>query len=164
MMEAIGFDFEHGRLDVSHHPFCGGVPTDVRMTTRYTTGEFLSSLMGIVHETGHGLYEQGLPKDWSHWAVGAARGMSIHESQSLFVEKQIARSAEFWEWAIRMESVALPHSPLSPAPLAHLEASPPPQYIPTAPYAPRSLIWFPNCFLLFSGHSLGRSLLYDPAG
>lgn len=100
MMEALGFDFEHGRLDISHHPFCGGVPTDVRMTTRYTTAEFLSSLMGILHETGHGLYEQGLPKAWSHWPVGKARGMAIHESQSLFVEKQIARSPEFWEWAM----------------------------------------------------------------
>src|SRR5690606_38370530 len=100
MMEAIGFDFEHGRLDISHHPFCGGVPTDVRMTTRYVTGEFLSSLMGILHETGHGLYEQNLPEKWSSWAVGKARGMAIHESQSLFVEKQIARSAEFWEWAL----------------------------------------------------------------
>lgn len=100
VMEALGFDFEHGRLDVSHHPFCGGVPTDVRMTTRYTTAEFLSSLMGIIHETGHGLYEQGLPKEWSHLAVGKARGMAIHESQSLFLEKQIGRSAEFWEWSM----------------------------------------------------------------
>jgi carboxypeptidase Taq len=99
-MEALGFDFEHGRLDVSHHPFCGGVPTDVRMTTRYDTGEFLTSLMGIIHETGHGLYEQGLPKEWSHFAVGKARGMAIHESQSLFMEKQVGRSAEFWEWAM----------------------------------------------------------------
>jgi carboxypeptidase Taq len=102
MMEAIGFDFNHGRLDISHHPFCGGVPTDVRMTTRYTASEFLSSLMGILHETGHGLYEQGLPSDWAHWPVGRARGMAMHESQSLFVEKQIARSAEFWEWALPM--------------------------------------------------------------
>jgi carboxypeptidase Taq len=100
MMEAVGFDFEHGRLDVSHHPFCGGVPTDVRMTTRYTEAEFITSLMGILHETGHGLYEQGLPKEWSHWPVGRARGMAIHESQSLFVEKQIGRSSEFGEWAM----------------------------------------------------------------
>jgi carboxypeptidase Taq len=100
MMEALGFDFEHGRLDISHHPFCGGVPTDVRMTTRYVTSDFLSALMGILHETGHGLYEQGLPKEWSHWPLGKARGMAIHESQSLFVEKQIARSPEFWEWAM----------------------------------------------------------------
>ena len=100
MMKAIGFDFEHGRLDISHHPFCGGVPSDVRMTTRYETGDFLSALMGILHETGHGLYEQGLPKQWSHWPVGKARGMAMHESQSLFVEKQIARSREFWQWAM----------------------------------------------------------------
>ena len=100
MMRAIGFDFTHGRLDVSHHPFCGGVPTDVRMTTRYATNEFLSSLMGILHETGHGLYEQGLPKDWAHWPVGRARGMAAHESQSLFVEKQLARNPAFWEWAM----------------------------------------------------------------
>ena len=67
LMKAVGFDFHHGRLDISHHPFCGGVPSDVRMTTRYRTDEFLSSLMGILHETGHGLYEQNLPHDLSHW-------------------------------------------------------------------------------------------------
>jgi carboxypeptidase Taq len=100
VMNALGFDFNHGRLDISHHPFCGGVPTDVRMTTRYRTDEFLSALMGIMHETGHGLYEQGLPKDWAHWPSGSARGMAIHESQSLFVEKQIGRNAAFWDWAI----------------------------------------------------------------
>jgi len=100
MMEALGFDFAHGRLDISHHPFCGGVPSDVRMTTRYVTGEFLSALMGILHETGHGLYEQGLPAAWSHLPLGKARGMAMHESQSLFVEMQVARSAEFWEWAM----------------------------------------------------------------
>ncbi len=100
MMRAVGFDFDHGRLDVSHHPFCGGVPTDVRMTTRYDEADFLSALMGVLHETGHGVYEQGLPKDWSHWSVGAARGMAVHESQSLFVEKQIGRNPAFWEWAL----------------------------------------------------------------
>lgn len=61
------------------------------MTTRYDEADFLSALMGVLHETGHGLYEQGLPKAWSHWSVGAARGMAVHESQSLFVEKQIGR-------------------------------------------------------------------------
>jgi carboxypeptidase Taq len=100
VMQALGFDFNHGRLDISHHPFCGGVPTDVRMTTRYRTDEFLSALMGIMHETGHGLYEQGLPKAWSHWPSGSARGMAMHESQSLFVEKQIGRNPAFWDWAL----------------------------------------------------------------
>ncbi len=99
VMGALGFDFEHGRLDISHHPFCGGVPSDVRMTTRYREDEFLSSLMGIIHETGHGLYEQGLPKEWSHGPAGLARGMAMHESQSLFVEKQVGRNPAFWEYA-----------------------------------------------------------------
>ena len=100
MMAAVGFDLRHGSLSVSHHPFCGGVPTDVRITTRYRSNEFLSSLMGVLHETGHALYEQSLPRDWAHWPLGKARGMAIHESQSLFVEKQIARAPEFWEWAM----------------------------------------------------------------
>jgi carboxypeptidase Taq len=90
----------HGSLSISHHPFCGGVPTDVRITTRYKSSEFLSSLMGILHETGHALYEQNLPREWAHWPLGKARGMAVHESQSLFVEKQIGRNPAFWEWAL----------------------------------------------------------------
>jgi carboxypeptidase Taq len=100
MMGAIGFDFTHGSLSVSRHPFCGGVPTDVRITTRYKTSDFLSALMGVLHETGHALYEQNLPKQWSHWPLGKARGMAMHESQSLFVEKQIGRNPAFWQWAL----------------------------------------------------------------
>ncbi|MCR4267246.1 carboxypeptidase M32 [Nitratireductor sp. ZSWI3] len=100
MMAAVGFDLTRGSLSVSHHPFCGGVPTDVRITTRYRTTEFLSSLMGILHETGHALYEQNLPREWAHWPLGKARGMAMHESQSLFVEKQIGRNPAFWEWAL----------------------------------------------------------------
>lgn len=100
LMTAVGFDFHHGRLDISHHPFCGGVPSDVRMTTRYRTDEFLSSLMGILHETGHGLYEQNLPHDLSHWPSMRARGMAMHESQSLFQEMQLSRRPEFWAFAL----------------------------------------------------------------
>ncbi|MEI5678712.1 MULTISPECIES: carboxypeptidase M32 [unclassified Mesorhizobium] len=100
MMAAVGFDLTHGSLSVSHHPFCGGVPSDVRITTRYKTTEFLSSLMGVLHETGHAMYEQNLPKQWSHWPLGKARGMAMHESQSLFVEKQLGRNPAFWDWAL----------------------------------------------------------------
>lgn len=100
LMAAVGFDLTHGSLSVSHHPFSGGVPTDVRLTTRYRSTEFLSSLMGILHETGHGLYEQNLPQEWSHWPSGKARGMAMHESQSLFVEKQIGRNPAFWRFAL----------------------------------------------------------------
>jgi len=95
LMARIGFDFNHGRLDTSHHPFCGGVPDDVRITTRYNETEFVSALMGVLHETGHALYEQGLPQSWRDQPVGQARGMSVHESQSLLMEMQACRSAEF---------------------------------------------------------------------
>lgn len=100
MMEAVGFDLTHGSLSVSHHPFCGGVPSDVRITTRYRTSDFLSALMGVLHETGHALYEQNLPKAWAYWPLGKARGMAVHESQSLFVEKQVGRNPAFWRWAL----------------------------------------------------------------
>ncbi len=115
LMNAIGFDFNHGRLDVSHHPFCGGVPTDVRMTTRYRDNDFLSALMGILHETGHGLYEQGLPKQWAQWPVGQARGMATHESQSLFVEMQLSRNPAFWDYALPLARKHLLLDGLSPA-------------------------------------------------
>ncbi len=95
LMHAIGFDFNHGRLDVSHHPFCGGVSQDVRMTTRYTEQEFVSALMGVCHETGHALYELNLPADWLDQPVGHALGMAVHESQSLLIEMQACRSREF---------------------------------------------------------------------
>ena len=100
MMAAVGFDVTRGSLSVSHHPFCGGVPSDVRITTRYRSDEFLSALMGVLHETGHALYEQNLPSEWAHWPLGNARGMAMHESQSLFVEKQIGRNPAFWRWAL----------------------------------------------------------------
>jgi carboxypeptidase Taq len=98
-MEALGFDFHHGRLDVSLHPFTGGVPADVRITTRYREDSFTQAMMGVLHETGHALYELGLPADWRGQPVGEARGMAIHESQSLLVEMQICRSREFLEFA-----------------------------------------------------------------
>ncbi|NDF11638.1 MAG: carboxypeptidase M32 [Proteobacteria bacterium] len=98
-MKAIGFDFERGRLDISAHPFCGGVPGDVRITTRYDTSDFTSSLMGVLHETGHALYESNLPEEWRGQPVGDAQGMTLHESQSLLIEMQVCRSSEFLEYA-----------------------------------------------------------------
>ncbi len=91
----LGFDFQAGRLDVSTHPFCGGVPEDVRMTTRFNENEFLISLMGTVHETGHGRYEQNLPRDWLGQPVAEARSMALHESQSLSFEMQLGSHRGF---------------------------------------------------------------------
>jgi len=99
LMKQVGFDFDHGRLDVSLHPFCGGVPDDVRITTRYDEADFTSSLMGVLHETGHALYERGLPASWRSQPVGQSLGMSTHESQSLLIEMQVCRSAAFLSFA-----------------------------------------------------------------
>ncbi len=90
-----GLEAEHSRLDRSTHPFCGGTPTDVRITTRYRTDEFAQSLMGVLHETGHALYERGLPAAHARQPVGEAAGMAAHESQSLIIEMQAARSDAF---------------------------------------------------------------------
>ena len=95
VMKLLGFDFDHGRLDVSAHPFCGGVSEDVRLTTRYDENDVAQALMGIIHETGHARYEQGLPEPWRSLPVGQARSMGIHESQSLFFEMQLARHPAF---------------------------------------------------------------------
>ncbi len=98
MMERLGFDFSRGRLDVSLHPFCGGATGDVRITTRYDEANFTDALMGILHETGHALYEQNRPRAWLSQPVGQSRGMAVHESQSLLMEMQACRSAEFITW------------------------------------------------------------------
>ncbi len=89
VMRSLGFDFEAGRLDVSTHPFCGGVPEDVRITTRFRVDEFLPSLYGTIHETGHARYEQNLPRALLGQPVARARSMALHESQSLFFEMQL---------------------------------------------------------------------------
>ncbi len=94
-MKLLGFDFEAGRLDESAHPFCGGVPEDVRMTTRYRDDSFLQSLTGTIHETGHGRYEQNLPREWLGLPVAGARSMGLHESQSLSFEMQLASHPGF---------------------------------------------------------------------
>lgn len=95
VMEHMGFDFDHGRLDTSHHPFCGGVPEDVRLTTRYDPKDFLTSLFAVIHETGHAMYEQGRPSAWLSQPVSEALSMGTHESQSLLMEMQACRSREF---------------------------------------------------------------------
>lgn len=94
LAERLGFDFTRGRLDVSAHPFCGGAAEDVRMTTRYDESDFLTSVLGVIHETGHALYEMGLPRAWTRQPVGHVPGMGLHESQSLLMEMQAARTPE----------------------------------------------------------------------
>ena len=95
VMKIFGFPFDRGRLDTAHHPFSGGADGDLRITTRYDEADFMKSLMAVIHETGHALYEDGRPKAWLGQPVGNARGMTLHESQSLLLEMQASRSEEF---------------------------------------------------------------------
>ncbi|MBV8095961.1 MAG: carboxypeptidase M32 [Acetobacteraceae bacterium] len=98
LAERAGLDWNHGRLDRSTHPFCGGTPTDIRITTRYDETDFSQAVMGVLHETGHALYERGLPQAYARQPVGEAAGMGAHESQSLIVEFQACRSDAFLNW------------------------------------------------------------------
>src|SRR5262245_21176379 len=95
VMKALGFAFDRGRLDESEHPFTGGVPGDIRITTRFSATDPLSGLMGVLHECGHAMYDIGLPEAWRGQPVGRDRGMSVQESQSLLLEMLIGRNRPF---------------------------------------------------------------------
>lgn len=96
--EAFGFDFDAGRIDTTAHPFCTGLgPGDCRLTTRYDERDFTESLYSVLHEAGHGLYEQGLRREAHGTPLGSAASLGIHESQSRLWENHVGRSRAFWE-------------------------------------------------------------------
>jgi carboxypeptidase Taq len=120
LSQRAGLEPTHSRLDRSAHPFCGGTSADVRITTRYDEADFSVALMGVMHETGHALYERGLPPSHARQPVGTSAGMAAHESQSLIVEMQACRSDAFLKW-------------LSPVLLRHFGGD-------RAPYEPDNLV------------------------
>jgi carboxypeptidase Taq len=91
----LGLEADHSRLDESLHPFCGGTPSDVRITTFYDEQNVAKALLGVLHETGHALYERGLPAGFARQPVGDNAGMAAHESQSLIIEMQACRGDAF---------------------------------------------------------------------
>ncbi len=94
---AFGFDFHAGRLDPTTHPFCSGIgPGDTRLTTRYDPEDFGDAFFSILHETGHGLYDQGLNAEHYGTPMGDAVSLGIHESQSRLWENFVGRSHAFW--------------------------------------------------------------------
>ncbi|MEM9595244.1 MAG: carboxypeptidase M32, partial [Acidobacteriota bacterium] len=96
---AFGFDFERGRLDATAHPFCVALTrSDVRLTWRWQRDDLRPALFGILHEAGHGLYEQGLPREWWRQPLGDPGSLGIHESQSRLWENHVGRSEGFWRW------------------------------------------------------------------
>jgi carboxypeptidase Taq len=95
VLKALGFPFDRGRLDESEHPFTEGVPGDIRVTTRFDLSDPFSGLLGAVHETGHAMYDLGLPVKWRDQPVGRDRGLALEESQSLLFEMNLCRSRSF---------------------------------------------------------------------
>jgi len=112
VIEALGFDLKTGRLDTTTHPFCTDIGAgDTRLTTRYREQGFTDALYSTMHECGHGLYEQGLPKTSTKGPGGSSQSLfgqplsqaislGIHESQSRMWENFVGRSREFWVWAL----------------------------------------------------------------
>lgn len=105
----IGFDFQRGRIDRSPHPFCSGFgPGDCRLTTRYHDHHFPSAFFGVLHESGHGIYEQGLLKENFGLPTGQACSLGIHESQSRMWENFVGRSRSFWQYFFHYAQQAFP--------------------------------------------------------
>lgn len=105
----IGFDFDRGRLDTTTHPFCTSLgPNDCRITTRFDEGFFSAGFYGILHEAGHGLYDQGLRDDMYGLPLGDSVSLGIHESQSRLWENMIGRSRAFWEYCLPQARGAFP--------------------------------------------------------
>lgn len=129
--EAVGFDFQAGRIDTTTHPFCSGLgPADTRLTTRYDETDFTSSLFGVLHEAGHGLYDQGLNREeWGHPA-GEACSLGVHESQSRLWENHVGGSRSFWDHWLPRATVHFPHlARLTPGQVAGAVAQVQPSFI-----------------------------------
>lgn len=123
IIDALGFSSKTGRIDLSAHPFCTSfASTDVRLTTRIRRNDLRSCLFGLIHEAGHGMYEQGVSPELARTPSGQGASMGIHESQSLFWENVIARSQEFWEWALPKFKEAFPQQVADQTPETFFQA------------------------------------------
>jgi len=107
--ERIGFDFQRGRLEETAHPFCTTLgPNDHRILTRYLTDSYSSGMYGVLHEAGHGMYEQGLPTEHFGLPAGSAASLGVHESQSRLWENMVGRSRGFWQWLLPQAKSLMP--------------------------------------------------------
>lgn len=109
--KAIGFSFTAGRLDESAHPFCSGIgPGDCRLTTRYDEHHFPGAFFGVLHEAGHGIYEQGLPRPAFGTCLGEPASLGVHESQSRMWENFVGRGRPFWQHFFPQAQAAFPEA------------------------------------------------------
>lgn len=100
VLDELGYDWEHGRLDRSTHPFTSGNVFDARVTSRFGAEDFLSGLYATIHEFGHAQYELGLDQDHFGTPLGQSRDLTVHESQSRFWENHVGRTESFWEYML----------------------------------------------------------------
>lgn len=100
ILRQIGYDYEkRGRIDVSEHPFTTNFGNkDVRITTKYDTSDFRPAIFSMIHEGGHGIYEQNIPDELEGTSLGSGASMGMHESQSRFYENILGKSMEFWSY------------------------------------------------------------------
>ena len=98
LARAFGYDFEHGRLDRSVHPFTSGSGLDVRITTRTAPRDPFNCFYSTIHEVGHACYEQNIARAYLLSPLGGGVSMGVHESQSRIYENQIGRSRAFTGW------------------------------------------------------------------
>ncbi|WP_254766550.1 carboxypeptidase M32 [Salinilacihabitans rarus] len=97
-LDALGFEWDRGRLDTASHPFVAGNQFDARVTTRFDPEDPLDALLATIHEFGHATYQLGLPDEEYGTPLGASRSSGVHESQSRFWENHVGRSRAFWEF------------------------------------------------------------------
>ncbi|MFB6182930.1 MAG: carboxypeptidase M32 [Haloarculaceae archaeon] len=97
-LDALGYDWDHGRLDTAPHPFSTGTQFDARVTTRFKPDDPLDALGSTIHEFGHATYTLGLPREQYGTPLGSNRDLSVHESQSRLWENHVGRSLPFWEF------------------------------------------------------------------
>jgi carboxypeptidase Taq len=111
VIKNLGFRFEEGRVDTSTHPFCSGItPGDVRLTTRFHDDNVMDALSSTMHESGHGMYEQNLNREWWGTPCGYSVSLGIHESQSRGWENQVGRNRAFWEWCLPHAKEIMPEA------------------------------------------------------
>ncbi len=110
IIRAFGFDFNRGRQDVSVHPFAQSFSnSDVRITTRFYPDFLNPALFGMMHEAGHGMYEQGVSDEVDALPlIGEGTSLGVHESQSRMWENIVGRSKGFWSWALPQLQAAFP--------------------------------------------------------
>lgn len=110
-VQTIGFDLSRGRIDETVHPFCGTAgPNDIRLTTHYFEDFINASLFGIIHEAGHGIFEQNVDPAFWGTPLGQTRSTGLHESQSRMFENVLGRNPQFWRYFYPIVQRAFPEA------------------------------------------------------